>query len=213
MYTYANAYRTAGRFAEILSPHCERLDIAGSVRRAKKEVKDIEIVCQPKREIVKDPELLFDEGKEMVSRDFIHALATITDAVMKGNTEGRYMQIKTKSSICSGIYLDLFMPQPQDYYRQLIIRTGSADYVHNVIAAAWKRKGWCGVKDLGLRLISECDSKQDSAGKTTWHLKPETSNPTLPPFWHTEEEVFNWLNLEYVIPANREYKPTINPAQ
>ena len=33
---------------ESLSPYCKVIDIAGSVRREKPEVKDIEIICVPK---------------------------------------------------------------------------------------------------------------------------------------------------------------------
>lgn len=34
---------------ELLKPHCERIKIAGSIRREKAFVNDIEIVCIPKK--------------------------------------------------------------------------------------------------------------------------------------------------------------------
>jgi len=38
----------------ILQPNCELIHLAGSIRRRKPEVKDIEIVCSPKVEVLKD---------------------------------------------------------------------------------------------------------------------------------------------------------------
>jgi DNA polymerase/3'-5' exonuclease PolX len=181
--------------------------MAGSIRRQRHQVKDIEIVCQPKRELKKDPSILFDEGKIAISPDFVHALATITDAVIRGNPEGRYMQIKTTSKKCPGIYLDLFMPQPEDYFRQLTIRTGSAEYVHNIIATAWKRKGWVGAGEHGLRKIEDCAEQSDHK----WKLL--NADAEHPPAWQSEKEFFQWIGLRYTDPQYREFKKTLNEAQ
>ena len=35
-------------FISLISPYCERIEIAGSLRRGKPEVHDIEIVAEPK---------------------------------------------------------------------------------------------------------------------------------------------------------------------
>ena len=42
------AQQIAERIKSELAPHCDRIEIAGSIRRKKPEVKDIEIVCIPK---------------------------------------------------------------------------------------------------------------------------------------------------------------------
>lgn len=203
-YPLENALKTAKRFSDILKPHCSRFHIAGSIRRGKSQVKDIEIVCTPEKDT--QPKNMF-ETEEIISRDFIEGLATITYQVLKGHIEGRYMQILTCSKICPGIKLDLFMPTEHDYFRQLVIRTGSADYVHNIIASAWKRKGWCGVKDLGLRLISDCASLE-SGGKNKWKLL--NADGEKPPAWQSEEEFYAWLGLSWQLPEHREFKRTIN---
>ena len=103
--------------------------------------------------------------------------------------------------------LDLFMPEPIDYFRQLVIRTGSSDYVHHVVAASWKQKGWCGTSQ-GLRLISECTGTKTADNKTTW--KCTALNPILPPVWQSEEEFFEWLGLPFTPPECRELSNSVD---
>ena len=45
---YEEAIEIAEKVKTLLLPHCERVEIAGSVRRKKTDVKDIEIVAIPK---------------------------------------------------------------------------------------------------------------------------------------------------------------------
>lgn len=206
-YQLHNASRTAKHFADILLPHCEpgRFFFAGSLRREQTEVHDIEIVCTPKKELKIDPAILFDEGTLVVSPDFIHGLAQITDIIILGKPEGRYMKIKTNSTMCRGIHLDVFMPQPVDFFRQLVIRTGSKDYAHNIIASAWVRKGWVGVKELGLRRKEQCIDSCTNPGKD-WRLMEGIEKPLLPPVWKSEEDFYSWLGLQWISPKYREYK-------
>jgi len=44
----AEARKLAEQMVERLRPACDKIEIAGSVRRGKPEVKDIEIVCLPR---------------------------------------------------------------------------------------------------------------------------------------------------------------------
>jgi len=98
------------------------------------------------------------------------------------------------------INLDLFMPEPHDYYRQLAIRTGSAEYAQKVIASGWRRIGWVGTEN-GLRLEKECYPKDLGGGKKKWICAKQA--PTLPPVWESEEAFFSWLNVEWVEQNNR----------
>lgn len=196
-YPYSKASKAASYIAELLRPHCTRLHIAGSIRRLRPEVKDIEIVCQPKKEL-KQSGLFPDYTQSITDRNFTEALAIITDIIILGNVEGRYMQIRTNSKICHGIKLDIFMPQPDDYYRIYAIRTGSVDYARHTIAAAWVKKGWVGTSN-GLRLKKESIEKVGG-----WVCE---KHPTLPPVWSNEGEFFTWLGLPYTDPEYRNYKP------
>ncbi|MEW6287659.1 MAG: hypothetical protein AB1509_15670 [Chloroflexota bacterium] len=42
------AQKIAARVIDALAPHCQRIEVAGSIRRQSPQVGDIEIVCQPK---------------------------------------------------------------------------------------------------------------------------------------------------------------------
>ena len=185
------ARRIAHELLEQLAPHCERALIAGSIRRQKADVKDIELVVLPKT-YVAGGNGLFDEGTRhyAILPAFRHTVETL-GRVVKGKPDGRYMQI----DLPSGIKLDLFMPKSHDYFRQFAIRTGSAEYSATRIAVSWKKKGWCGTAD-GLRRISDCEET-----KSGWKcIKP---NPELPPVWPSEEAFFAWLGVKWVDPKDR----------
>jgi DNA polymerase/3'-5' exonuclease PolX len=140
-----------------LQPYTERIHIAGSIRREKSEVKDIEIICMP-RFIDGGQTALFGENiaEKIISHNYVEVVMKL-GKVIKGKPDGRYMQIELPQRI----NLDLFMPDPVDYYRQYAVRTGSADYAQRTIARGWNKKGWCG-SDKGLRKITDCDEICDS---------------------------------------------------
>ena len=188
------ASNLARRVMEILAPHCERIDIAGSIRRQKPEVKDIEVVAIPKKIFVQTD--LFGAGYHTPVAGFVHALEQFTAEVIKGQPDGRYMQIRLKG----GATLDLFLPDEADYFRQLAIRTGSSKYSNYVLAHAWRQLGWCG-SDLGLRRQVDCEAVV-RGDKTSWRcINPDGAKP---PVWPSEEAFFEWLNLKWIAPQFRE---------
>jgi hypothetical protein len=173
-----------------LEDYCEKIYVAGSIRRLKPEVKDIELVVLPKKFSPTDFSLFGGVAQPaQVSPAFRRTVESFGN-VIKGKPDGKYMQIEMPR-----IVLDLFMPSRVDFYRQFAIRTGSADYSARVIAGGWKRKGWCGTPD-GLRLITDCEEKN-----STW--KCVNPNPQLPPVWESEREFFDWLEVKWVAPEKR----------
>jgi len=190
------ATKIAIAVGESLQPFTDRLNIAGSIRRQKPEVKDIEIVCLPKYESHDQGDLFGGVKTEKeISAQFTQLVVGL-GTIIKGKPDGRYMQIL----LLQEINLDLFMPAPWDYYRQYAIRTGSADYAARTIAAAWKRKGWCG-SDKGLRLITDCLEILGTDGKSTWRcINAEAERP---PVWQSEGEFFEWLGIPLIHPKLR----------
>lgn len=182
------AERTAHTVMEAIAPLCERLHVAGSIRRRKAVVKDIEIVADvPTHLRSAMAKILADHG-----------------TLVKGQSTGRYMQWQLNDNIA----LDLFLPQPHDYWRQFVIRTGSAEYIPRIVAAAWVRHGWVGTDD-GLRRRDQCEKY--SGG---WRVKKveasslfDTPSPVtelvLPPVWESEEAFFKWLGIQFIRPENR----------
>jgi len=188
------AQAIAANLVKILKPYCERIDIAGSIRRCKPEVRDIEIVCEAK---ITEYKNLFGEVTGFTRNKRFVELVDSFGKTNKGSAAyGRYKQIE----LPEGINLDLFMPGPVDYYRQLAIRTGSAEYVATEIAREWRKKGWCG-SDMGFRKIEDCFEQISADGKITW--KCVNKNGELPPIWHSEEDFFKWLGIPWLDPVLR----------
>jgi DNA polymerase/3'-5' exonuclease PolX len=124
----SSAKKIAMDIVEILSPHCERIEIAGSIRREKPEVKDIEIVAIPSP---------YDTGL------FESGVAEIVNKWEKVKGELQYGKTKyTQRILPQGVKLDLFFATKENWGLILAIRTGSAEYSHNVLAAGWIKKGY-----------------------------------------------------------------------
>jgi len=179
-----------------LQPFCKITDIAGSVRRCKDEVKDIEICCLPIMMHSDSADLFGNNTSELaVSPDFVNAVFSL-GKIEKGKIDGKYFKIL----LPEGIYLDLFIPDPHDYYRQFAIRTGPADYSAKVIAGGWRKKGWCG-SDKGLRKMEDCIETKTPDGKSKWKcVNPKAEKP---PIWKDERDFFQWIGVEWIEPRLR----------
>jgi DNA polymerase/3'-5' exonuclease PolX len=183
--------------------HCSKINIAGSVRRRVPEPGDIEICCIPLQTLREDKDLF---GEVIHTKRIIHPefdrIVKSWGKVVKGDSGGRYMQIeieRTCGRMDELIIVDLFMPQPNDYYRQYAIRTGSAEYAKRHIADQWVKKGWRGTVD-GLRRQSECYTLDQKK----WFIQKQYSaNPSLPPVWEDEAAFFRWLGVQYMHPQYR----------
>ncbi len=125
---YSQALGIAERIREQLRPFCDRIEIAGSIRRKKPEVKDIEIVAIPK---------FYQTGI------FEDGIARIVNQWEKVKGEMDYNRCKyTQRILPDGIKLDLFFAEPGNWGSIYAIRTGGADYSHKVLANGWVKKGF-----------------------------------------------------------------------
>jgi len=122
---YEKAIIIAEKVKAMLAPHCERIEIAGSIRRKKTEVKDIEIVAIPKPYDVG----LFESG-----------IATVVNQwpKVKGNLPCKY----TQRILPEGIKMDLFFATKTNWGMIYAIRTGPAEYSHKVLARKWTSLGY-----------------------------------------------------------------------
>jgi len=192
---YNEAKKIADDLFESLKPFCEEIFIAGSVRRKKETVGDIELVVLPKQIEVSEGDL-FDVVTTKIIDPAFGEVVNGLGIPIRGKNDGKYMQIRLPSNI----NLDLFMPSDFDLYRTLAVRTGSADYSFKVIATGWKRVGFCG-SDVGLRKISDCEGTKTPDGKTKY--KCVNPDAELPPHWKSEKEFFDWIKVPYVEPEFR----------
>jgi DNA polymerase/3'-5' exonuclease PolX len=104
----------------ILRPVCERIEIAGSLRRNKPDVGDIEIVCIPKEQTD-----LF--GNTYRNADGISEVPRINGAALHKDGE-HFKQINLLYCMC-----DLFITTPECWGVIFMIRTGSADFSHKMV--------------------------------------------------------------------------------
>lgn len=106
---------------------CDRCEIAGSVRRGKPDVGDIEIVCIPATSDVGLRKVAFAVA--------VHELGRI----VKGDPcLGRYIQVMHRA----GIAVDIFTAHRDNWGLIYAVRTGSARYSHKVLACGWVKAGY-----------------------------------------------------------------------
>ncbi len=130
---YKKAVKIAQKYKELFFPFCERIEIAGSIRREKPIIGDIELVVIPKK-ITKRVDLFKDA--EIVSPEFISLVSSFEK--IKGEPTGKY----TQCLLPEGIKLDIFIATPENWGFILAIRTGSAAYSHKILGTAWVKKGY-----------------------------------------------------------------------
>ena len=185
------AREIAERLREELSPFCDRIEIAGSIRRESPTVKDIELVCIPKQKPWAPPSAgLFGEPEKKPLAlntpidEFCRAVEKYN--AIRGNPRGLY----TKRAIpleppCEDtgavvIALDLFIAFPENFGTQLAIRTGSAEFSHKILATGWVKN----------KLESEHGFLFRQGAKEPIPVREEV-------------ELFRLINIKFVEPKNR----------
>jgi DNA polymerase/3'-5' exonuclease PolX len=179
---HQEAQRIAQNLITKMQPYCERIRIAGSIRRYKPEVKDIELVIIPKWDTDVDAGSLFPEP---ITVNRLHAWAEPSSDIhwiKPGVANIIPWPIKPddkywRGLLPSGIKLDLFIAQPSNWGMIYLIRTGSADFTTAVVTHA---------KRIGLPCVNGFLTRNGQPLET-----PE------------ENDVFNILNLEYIAPERR----------
>lgn len=175
------ALEIASNLLEQFEPFCQRVAIAGSIRRGKPEVKDIEIVAMPHLTEVRD---MFNNSTGHISMLDDFNFSSIGNVLKNGP---RFKQIE----LPEGITLDLFIVMPPAEWGSIFaIRTGPDDF--NVWLMTPRRKGGAMPGFLKQR------------DGVLWHGKEVISTPE-------EDDYFNALGLPYIEPSERQPRWNINP--
>lgn len=170
------AWRVAARVVELLGPYCDRIEIAGSIRRQCKVIHDVEIVCIPKSTEV--PNDLFGGVKTVRDSRFCTTVAGWQKVI--GSPAGRY----TQRVLPDGSKLDLFTATPDNWGLIYAIRTGSARFSHHVLARGWSRLGYKSIDGMLHR------------------INGPTHQPTPVPV-RSEQELLDLLGLKWIHPIDR----------
>ena len=169
----SKAKKWADRIVEILAPHCDRIEIAGSIRRQKPTIGDIEIVCIPKRDLD-----MFGVPAG-VCTDFIETVEK-WDKV-RGDADGRYTQRILPNT--NGFTVDIFMADADNWGWIFALRTGSATYVQKTFLR-------------GLRAV-DCFAVDGYVYDFTDTLHPKKVS------LREESDLFKLIGLDFVQPQER----------
>lgn len=136
----AEAAMVASALVEHLRPACARIEIAGSIRRRKPEVSDIEIVCIPR--LVDGPSVdLFAPPPKVSALDAMLAdLERSGRLVQHPTARADGARYKKRWATKAGIQMDLFIVLPPAEWGPLFaIRTGPADFSTRAVMALRER--------------------------------------------------------------------------
>lgn len=144
----AEAVAVAKEFCDALKRGCERLIVAGSLRRRRLEVGDVEILYIPKMRTVELPaENLFDPpGTAQIDEvdaylDWLLEQGVIRQRLNVNGGTAWGEKNKLAVHVGSGIPVDFFATTEGCWFNYLVCRTGGQET--NVrIASAAKAKGW-----------------------------------------------------------------------
>jgi DNA polymerase/3'-5' exonuclease PolX len=186
--TLATAQKYAAQIVEWLLPNCERIEIAGSIRRQRPEVNDIDIVCIPKQTVYTDMfkvetgrqnhlwMFLINYVNNHPSRNVVASVATGERVrIIQGDQPGcKQMIIQLPK-----VQLDLWFADESNFASRLLMRTGSKE--HNIWFA---------------------QRAQDRGGKWNPYEGLWLNNRRLPAA--TEADLYTALGVSPVDPINRE---------
>ncbi len=105
----------AEELKELLTPTCEQIEIAGSIRRRKPDVGDIELLCIPR----------FEEGIDLLDRELGCMLNQVFD--YRRNKRGSIVYGPKNKLLLhkpSGIGVDIFSTTEDCWPVALVVRTG-----------------------------------------------------------------------------------------
>jgi DNA polymerase/3'-5' exonuclease PolX len=166
----AAALAAAKEIASALQPFCAKLIVAGSLRRRKQDVGDIEVVFIPKFVTVPDPNDLLRnpvtcDAAEIQVNTWV-AEGKLTKRPKKDGSLTWGAQIKLAVHVSSGIPVDLFAGNPANWWCLLVCRTGSAEsnlkICNAAIAKGWKWNPYgAGFSDRYGRLVHRAASERD----------------------------------------------------
>jgi DNA polymerase/3'-5' exonuclease PolX len=186
---------SAGILCQRLQDYCERIEIAGSIRRKRPRVNDIDIVAIPKMQGVEDPTPqagLFEVPRGSSESDRVggRTLCAPRDTIFARALCERLSPIRTlgdkiiSGNLCmpghEAFPVDVFLATPETWATLLLIRTGSKE--HNIQMCQQARS-------LGMKLHANGDGLTLANGVTA--------------IASSEEEIFAALKMTWKPPEAR----------
>lgn len=177
----ADARRVIGDLIEILRPFCERIEIAGSVRRGKPEVKDAEVVIIPTPYLHQQTDVLIE--------------TRMAQYALYGEKRQKRWGNSYRGLLYKGIKCELFMTTWQSWGYQYWLRTGPGDA--NKYIMQW----------LGLPHVTAPVRFQEGYGWFSSHWSYDGKKWVAPDRQRlriaSEEDLFKVLGMPFIPPNER----------
>lgn len=151
----------AEKIAEAVSPGCERIEIAGSLRRKKKLVGDIELVLVEKVGTMASGDLFGTTRRVSLLTPILDQL--VTEGRLSIDENGPSYKRFRLAKVARPLYVDMFIVDPVGWGFQLAIRTGPSWFSQKLVTER-ARGGY-------LRDGFKC------AGGRVWELRGELDPP------------------------------------
>lgn len=181
-YPYQLAMTVAEALRTLLAPFCERIEIAGSLRRQKLEVGDIELLFIPKFG-TRQKDLLETEQYDLADWKINEELKAgiLAKRPNKVGTFAWGEKNKLALHVHSGIPVDLFATTEPCWWNSLVCRTGGKDN-NLLITTTAQREGWSfEAYGSGFRALNCSEHHQTTS----------------------ERDVFEFIGLPYLEPKDR----------
>lgn len=196
----AEARALAEEVVALLSPGCHRIEVAGSIRRQKPDIGDLEVVAVAR--IALSMGGLFADVPEYESAldDLVaRFIGTNTMAPRLDKNKRAALGPSYKRLLFGDTALDLFIATPEKFGCVYLIRTGGAEYVHNLVTSTYEGgrcPGNMKFKDGRLWRFDGDEGEilygpDEPAGK--WHVL-DTPN---------EGDVFREMGVPFIAPEDR----------
>lgn len=128
--TFKEGHHVALSLAELIRPQCERIEIAGSLRRKAPWVGDIEIVCAPL--FGADPLSLFGDGQVSLLHPRLDEL--LASGTIQEDPERKCWGEKHRHFLFMGAPIDLFIVTGPAHWGVIYaIRTGNAEFSKKLV--------------------------------------------------------------------------------
>ena len=177
-YHLEDAEAAAGRLRDALAPYCERIEVAGSIRRRRPDVGDVELLCIPRPG---QTETLFGVVESGTDKLTVALLTMIGKGELAYRLNARGQRVfgpknKLLTDVASGIPLDVFSTEAGCWGMALVVRTGPAGFckafMQRFRALGMAGHAYGGVEDADGNLL-DCPEEQDVFDLLAW--------PWLPP--------------------------------
>ncbi len=189
----AEATALAKEVRDMLAPHCQRIEVAGSIRRCNPDVGDIELIVIPKTEAQAQTDMFGEPVGDLV--DVLHgAVLGLIDAGVFGprlNKLGRRsIGPDLKWLIYKNFALDIYAATIETWAVTMAIRTGPAEFSHRLVTT--KRQGGLCPDYLHFQGWRVCANR---ALDDPWHNAPHETPEEI--------DVFHALGYEWLEPTLR----------